>query len=296
MADKTTGQLPAVQEIPIGNLPGIAEIYDDLKIPGEFQGDAVHVLGLQVKKYAQAGVEVYVEGAKKSAEAAAGSAAEAASSAQSAKEYSGKPPIVQDGRWWTWNAEAKQYADTGKRAVLGFDRTYGSVSEMQADHSNPPLTVAIISTSVNVEENAQLYVYNGTNWEYLSDLSGFTGVGIESFSLSSGDHSPGSTDIYTIMLTDGRSYDISVYNGAVGVQGPQGIQGIQGPRGEPGPKGDTGEPGPEGPPGINGVAVAADGVFAFNVDENGHLILSYAGGTAPDFSINQDDGHLYYTF
>lgn len=130
MADKTTGQLPAVQESPIGGLPGIAEIYDDLKIPGEFQGDAVHVLGLQVKKYAQAGVKVYVEGAKqsaedaansaaeaaKSAEDAAGSASDAADSAETAQQYSGKPPTIIDGRWWVWNAATQQYEDTGEAA------------------------------------------------------------------------------------------------------------------------------------------------------------------------------------
>ena len=46
--------------------------------------------------------------------------------------------------------------------------------------------------------------------------------------------------------------------------GPQGIQGPQGPQGIQGP------PGPQG---INGVAVAAEGQYAFNVDSNGHLIL-----------------------
>lgn len=65
--------------------------------------------------------------------------------------------------------------------------------------------------------------------------------------------------------------------GQQGAQGPQGPQGIQGP---------------EGPQGISGVAVAADGQYAFNVDENGHLILSYTGDTAPDFEIGED-GHLY---
>lgn len=130
MADKTTGALAAVTEAPIGSLPEIAAVYDDLKIPGEFQGEAVHVRGIQLKKYAQAGVQVYVEGAKQSAEAAAGSAAEAAKSAQAAagsasdaagsaltaQQYSGKPPTIIDGRWWTWNAATQQYEDTGEAA------------------------------------------------------------------------------------------------------------------------------------------------------------------------------------
>ena len=86
--------------------------------------------GRQWKKYAQAGVQVYVEGAKqsaeaaansadaaaKSAQAAAGSASDAAGSALTAQQYSGKPPVIIDGRWWTWNAATQQYEDTGEAA------------------------------------------------------------------------------------------------------------------------------------------------------------------------------------
>ena len=65
-------------------------------------------------------------------------------------------------------------------------------------------------------------------------------------------------------------------------RGPQGIQGPQGPQGIQGPS---------GPQGINGVAVAAEGQYAFNVDSIGHLILFYDGNTTPDFSIGAN-GHL----
>lgn len=63
-------------------------------------------------------------------------------------------------------------------------------------------------------------------------------------------------------------------------------------RGEKGETGGTGPAGPQGPQGISGVAVAAEGQYAFNVNENGHLILYYEGDTEPDFSIGED-GHLY---
>lgn len=130
MADKTTGGLTAVQEAAIGDLPSIADLYDDTLLPVEQQGEARHMTGRQWKKYAQASVQVYVESAEGSADAAADSAAAAANSAaaaaksataaagsaQSAKEYSGKPPIIQDGRWWTWNAATQKYVDTGEAA------------------------------------------------------------------------------------------------------------------------------------------------------------------------------------
>ena len=86
--------------------------------------------GRQWKRYAQAGVSQYVEDAKEAAdkaleavnkvgsavEDARASAADAKKSAESAKQYSGKPPVIIDGRWWTWNAERQEYADTGEAA------------------------------------------------------------------------------------------------------------------------------------------------------------------------------------
>lgn len=86
--------------------------------------------GAQWKRYAQASAAGEAAAAKESAQAAAasaaaaagsaanaaGSAEEAAGSAQNAKEYSGKPPIIQDGRWWTWNAASQEYVDTGEAA------------------------------------------------------------------------------------------------------------------------------------------------------------------------------------
>lgn len=130
MVDKTTGGLTAVTEAAIGDLPGIADLYDDTLLPVEQQGEARHMTGRQWKKYAQASVEGYVGSAQdaasaaagsasaaaKSAAAAAGSAEDAAGSAQSAKEYSGKPPIIQNGTWWTWNVAAQKYMDTGEAA------------------------------------------------------------------------------------------------------------------------------------------------------------------------------------
>lgn len=78
--------------------------------------------------------------------------------------------------------------------------------------------------------------------------------------------------------------------GPVGPAGPRGLQGETGPAG---PQGPQGVQGPEGPRGLNGAAVEAQGVFAFNVDEAGHLILHYTGETAPDFEID-GDGHLIF--
>ncbi len=58
MADKTTGELRAVN---VGDLPGSADIYDDFKMPGELQGEAVHVTGAQFKQYAVQAVKPIVK-------------------------------------------------------------------------------------------------------------------------------------------------------------------------------------------------------------------------------------------
>ena len=113
-----------------GSLPGIADLYDDTLLPVEQQGEARHMTGAQWKAYARASVSIYVEGAAQSARDAAASAEMAASSAanaavsaqeaedsaQKAQQYSGKPPIIQGGTWWTWNAERQEYVDTGEAA------------------------------------------------------------------------------------------------------------------------------------------------------------------------------------
>lgn len=77
--------------------------------------------------------------AAQSAQAAAGSAGEAAASAQTAREYSGKPPVIQNGTWWIWNAEKQQYQDTGLQALLvdvnsgaNVQMWFGTVAEYNA--------------------------------------------------------------------------------------------------------------------------------------------------------------------
>ena len=130
MADKNIGALAAVVEAAIGDLPGIAELYDNSLLAVEQQGEARHMTGRQWKLYAQAGVKKYVDDAQNAANdalAAVGqvgtavedtraNAAAAAASAQKAQQYSGKPPIIQNDTWWTWNANTQEYEDTGNAA------------------------------------------------------------------------------------------------------------------------------------------------------------------------------------
>ena len=211
---------------PIGGLRRAPDLYDDSLLVAEQQGEAVSLSGAQLKKFARQGVEDYVESAKESAESAEKAAAEAETSAQTAKQYSGKPPVIQAGYWWTWDAEQQKYVNTGKRSVLNFDRVYASVAEMNADKDNvEEMTTAIISSTVDDPDNAAIFIFSDGSWNFLSDLSGFTGVGIQSITLTSGNHSPGTTDVYTILCTDGSTYTFSVLNGPKGDKGDKGDPG-----------------------------------------------------------------------
>jgi len=69
---------------------------------------------------------------------------------------------------------------------------------------------------------------NGTWWIWDVDQQGYidsgigcelvgpAGNGIRDIKLTEGDHTPGTTDIYTVTMTDGSTFSISVYNGRNG--------------------------------------------------------------------------------
>ena len=119
MADKTIGSLPQAQTVD-----------DDSLFVLEQQGTAMKASGAQWKGYAVQAVSKYVKPAQDAAEQAKQSASnaaqseknaeksatEAADSADKAQQYSGKPPIIQNDTWWTWDAETGKYVDTGESA------------------------------------------------------------------------------------------------------------------------------------------------------------------------------------
>ena len=83
--------------------------------------------------------------------------------------------------------------------------------------------------------------------------------------------------------------------GETGARGEKGETGRQGEKGDTGSQGPQGVPGRDGVDGINGVVVEAAGHYGFEVKADGHLYVNYTGDTAPSFTLNQSDGHLYLT-
>ena len=154
-------------------------------------------------------------------QAAKNAAAQAAASAEKAEEYSGKPPVITDDIWYTWDADAGEYKSTGEpsRGPAGPQGEKGDTGAA-AGFGVPVITVddTTGTPSATVEasgpDTAKVFTFA------FSGIKGETGA--------TGPQGPkGDT-------------------GATGPQGPQGATGATGPRGERGPQGETGTQGPQG--------------------------------------------------
>lgn len=142
-------------------------------------------------------------GAKDAAEAASGKA-------QAAKESAEDDALSA--------AQAKEDAENAKlaaeQAKTGAEESAGnaakSASKAEQYSGKPPKP-----------QNGTWWIWDAETGAYYDtkiscELRGPIGVGIDDIQLTEGDHSPGSTDVYTVHLTDGSSYNISVYNGLNG--------------------------------------------------------------------------------
>lgn len=86
------------------------------------------------------------------------------------------------------------------------------------------------------------------------------------------------------------------FNGPMGPQGPQGNQGATGATGGQGPQGIQGIQGPrglQGERGFDAVVTQANGNYAFQIRENGHLYVLFSDASAdpPPVHINES-GHF----
>lgn len=78
-----------------------------------------------------------------------------------------------------------------------------------------PRGYGLRSAVLNPDYTLTLNYENGDSYTTRS-VRGEAGVGIESFRQTEGDHAPGTSDVYTLTLTDGREFSIPVYNGRDG--------------------------------------------------------------------------------
>lgn len=131
--------------------------------------------------------------------------------------------------------------DQGNPFVI--KKSYESISAMKADFNNSELKqydfVIINTVDPNHVDNSKLYMKGATEFDFITDLSGATGI-------------QGPKGAQGIQGPQGLKGD----TGATGPQGPKGDPGEQGPQGEQGPKGTTGAQGPKGDKGDTGTAGA----------------------------------------
>lgn len=127
-------------------------------------------------------------------QAAKNAAAQAAASAEKAEEYSGKPPVITNDIWYTWDADAGEYKSTGEpsRGPAGPQGEKGDTGEA-AGFGVPVITV--------------------------DDTTGTPSATVE----ASG---PDTAKVFTFAFS-GLKGEI----GPRGEQGPQGETGTQGPQG-----------------------------------------------------------------
>lgn len=281
MADKTIGQLDAVS---IGDLPSIESLFDLSLIPVEQNGEAKKMTGQQWKQYAVESVQEQAQEAQNAKEAIENLGVKSitllpgspATVDKIVNELSGEvtlsfgiPQGVQGPKGDTGNTgDQGPKGDTGDTGVGVMSITYyylATTASSGVTTSTPGWTTTVQSIT---STKRYLWGYQIVNY-------------------TNGSNAKTSPAIIGVFGNTGEKGN----QGERGNTGPQGPKGDTGATGPQGPKGDTGATGPQGPQGINGVAVAADGQYAFNVDGNGHLILAYTGSEAPNAYIN-DDGHL----
>ena len=128
-------------------------------------------------------------------------------------EYAGKPSKVEDGTWRVWNAASQAYTDTGVKAYTNPMGAYD------------PDTAYSLLDVVSYEGASYLALKDvqgvapsndGTNWMLLAE-KGDAGESIGSVVKTGGTGAPGTTDTYTVYLTDNTPVGtITVYNGQDG--------------------------------------------------------------------------------
>lgn len=195
------------------------------------------------------------------------------------KEVLQNPPKIVDGNWYIYDYAKDTYQDSGINAVgdaFVIVKTYPSIQAMQDDYNNPEVKkgqfVMIDTGDVENEEDSRLYLKGGTEWKFISDLSGAQGIqGLSAYQVAVQHGFEGTEAEWLISLKgekgetgpkgdkgDTGEKGATGERGPQGLQGERGLQGVQGEQGEPGiqgpigpkgEKGDQGERGPQGPQG-----------------------------------------------
>lgn len=113
---------------------------------------------------------------------------------------------------------AKVAAEAARDAA---DEDADAAAQAAADAAASALSAQQYSGKPPKPQDGTWWIWDAAQQKYIDsgigcDLVGPTGNGIENIQLTKGDHTPGTADIYTVTMTDGTTYNISVYNGRNG--------------------------------------------------------------------------------
>ena len=166
---------------------------------------------------AKTAAESAQEAAESAKDAAAGSATAAGQKATQAAQS------AEDA------ASAKSAAETAKTdAQAARDAIANMIVEAVTLETGEPATV-----SKSLVDNVYKLVFGLPKGETgATGPRGATGNGISGIALKSGNHTPGTSDVYTITLTDGTTFDFAVYNGANGDGAGDMIKSVYDPQGK----------------------------------------------------------------
>lgn len=117
--------------------------------------------------------------------------------------------------------EAKTAKTAAEDAKADAEAAEKAASDSADDAAASALSAEQYSGKPPKPQNGTWWIWDADKQDYFDskiscELEGPIGIGIEDIQLTTGDHTPGTTDIYTVKLTDGTTYNISVYNGRNG--------------------------------------------------------------------------------
>lgn len=202
----------------INELPVSSGLTDNALLP-VYQNDQTHsITGALIKSFAVAAAKLQADAAAKSADAAAGSASTASGNAQTAgTAASAAGKSAQAAQTAKTAAEtAKNGAEAARTAIENMLVEAITLASGQSATVSKSLVDQVVKLTFGLPAGPA--GKDGAKGEPGRDgIQGPQGVGITSIDRTSGNGTPGTTDTYTIALSNGTSYTFTVYNGANGM-------------------------------------------------------------------------------
>lgn len=182
----------------IGALPLASDVYDDSLLVMEQQGEAMRVEGKTIRRFAEQGVEKYVESAKDAADSASASAAQAREALQGAQAAKAGAETAKAGA-----ETALQGAEKARQAIENMIVSAVTLATGDPASVTKELVDGVVKLIFGLPAGPK-------------GDPGAPGSSIQKIERTDGTGAAGSIDTYTITLTDGSTSTFQVYNGADG--------------------------------------------------------------------------------